>query len=166
MAGFLNKNPYSIGYIDSGHGARLGLSEVALKNKDGYYLKATTADVGAAANDYDIVGIPESFNRSWANVNLLNAPGVNTWPIVTFSYIYINTNLTSEGQSGALAKAFVEFLLSDECQNSEDGHLHEFGFKPLSSDLLADCKKAVSQIVLHPDVTPFVFETSTEIVKY
>eukprot|EP00664_Eupelagonemidae_sp_cell27_P005921 gene5921-8662_t len=29
------KNPYSIGYIDAGHGHKLGLSEIHLKNKAG-----------------------------------------------------------------------------------------------------------------------------------
>lgn len=161
MAGYLNDNAFSIGYIDSGHGEKLGLSEVALKNKAGVYLKATDADVGAAANDAG-VGIPSSFSESWADVNLLDADGASAWPIVTFSYIYINTNLADAGVSGALAKAMLEFLLSDECQNSESGHLLEFGFQPLSSQLLTRCRDEVANLELDSHVTPFTFETSTD----
>ena len=32
---FIQANEYAIGYIDAGHGHRLGLSEVALQNKNG-----------------------------------------------------------------------------------------------------------------------------------
>lgn len=160
MAGYLNENAFSIGYIDSGHGEKLGLNEVALRNKAGTYLKASTADVGSAA-DAD-VGIPATFTDSWANVNLLDADGERAWPIVTFSYIYINTDLTTDGTSGALAKAMLEFVLSDESQDGSSAHLLEFGFKPLSSTLLSRCRAAVASLTLSSDVTPFTFETATD----
>ena len=35
MAAYLEANPYSIGYLDFGHGHALGLSEVALQNSVG-----------------------------------------------------------------------------------------------------------------------------------
>jgi len=35
MAAYLQANPYSIGYLDFGHGHTLGLSEVALQNAAG-----------------------------------------------------------------------------------------------------------------------------------
>jgi hypothetical protein len=36
MAAYLEENPYSVGYLDFGHGHTLGLSEVALQNTGGY----------------------------------------------------------------------------------------------------------------------------------
>ena len=46
VSGHIAATPYSIGYIDSGHGISSGLGEIALKNADGNYL--TSAEAGAA----------------------------------------------------------------------------------------------------------------------
>ena len=35
VATYLEANPYSIGYLDAGHGQKLNLGEIALRNKDG-----------------------------------------------------------------------------------------------------------------------------------
>ena len=163
IAGFLNTNPYSIGYVDSGHGHKIGLNEVALLNRYGQILKADQADLGAAAVDPS-AGVPFAMTDSWSSVNLIDTQAENAWPIVTFSYVYVDSDLSSFGQSGALLKALLEFLLSDECQGtgSDDGHMAEFGFKPLPAELRARAQAFVSNLTLHAAANPFTFETATQ----
>merc|ERR1740130_332302 len=73
MSKFIEENEGAIGYIDAGHGHEHGLSEVALRNKDGVYLTTKTADIGAAATvalaapDY----LPAA-SADWSGVNLYN----------------------------------------------------------------------------------------------
>jgi hypothetical protein len=67
--------------------------------------------------------------------------------------------LTSLGQSGALVKAFAEYLLSDEVQSATSGHLGDFGFFPLPASLLTATRQSVSNIVIAGDATAYAFET-------
>jgi hypothetical protein len=59
--------------------------------------------------------------------------GDTTWPITTFSYLYIRKDLTSLGRSGAAVKAFAEFVVSKEGQSM----VPEFGFEKVPDNVLA-----------------------------
>ena len=74
MSTFIEENEGAIGYIDAGHGHEHGLSEVALRNKDGVYLTTKTADIGAAATVALTQGglIPTDPSADWSSVNLYN----------------------------------------------------------------------------------------------
>ena len=115
----------AIGYIDAGHGHEHGLSEVALRNKDGVYLTTKTADIGAAATvalaapDY----LPAA-SADWSGVNLYNLGGATTWPITMISYFYLEKDLSGmDAQSAALLMAFVKFVLSEEGQAKAEDNL-------------------------------------------
>ena len=116
----------AIGYIDAGHGHEHGLSEVALRNKDGVYLTTKTADIGAAAT----VGltqpglIPTDPTADWSSVNLYNLAGATTWPITMISYFYLEKDLSGmDAQTAALVVAFVKFVLSAEGQEKAEEKL-------------------------------------------
>jgi phosphate ABC transporter phosphate-binding protein len=91
ISSFISSTLYSIGYIDADHGHTLGLSEIALQNKDGVYLTSKQAILGEAAT-YAVT--PATSEGSWADVSLVNQAGPKTWPMVTFSYMLVPKNLT------------------------------------------------------------------------
>ena len=62
----------------------------------------------------------------------MNKAGAKSWPITTFSYLYIRKDLTALGRSGAAVKAFAEFILSEEGQNMPE----QFGFKPVPESIV------------------------------
>eukprot|EP01048_Picozoa_sp_COSAG05_P004091 COSAG05_NODE_209_length_14039_cov_138.574892_1_plen_287_part_10 len=76
MSAGISSNPYSIGYIDSGHGHNDGLSEVLLKNLDGTYLDSTTAGTAGIQAAVTGAGQPPTAeaNGAWTSYsdNLIN----------------------------------------------------------------------------------------------
>ena len=110
---------YSIGYLDTGHGQLWSAPEVAIANQRGQVLTASEADIGSAATDVAGVGIPSAVTESWANVSLGNANVDDAWPLVQFSYLYLDVDLSSLGQSGALIRAFAEYVAPPPFVNSD-----------------------------------------------
>ena len=136
MSGFLAANEWSIGYVDAGHGHEKKLKEVELKNKNGKWVTSKTADI--AAGDNPVKTMPTDFSADWNGFNLMNAAGDETFPICTFSYMYIHKSM-ADSESARPLQAFATFVLSDEGQ----GMLSEFGFVKLSTGTLAKDRKSV-----------------------
>lgn len=157
VSDYLAANEYSIGYLDAGHGHKLGLSEIALKNAAGKYLTSKEADVGSVTSQ---VPLPAA-DASWADVSLMNKPGDTTWPITTFSYLYIRKDLTAMGRSSAAVKAFAEFIISQEGQDM----VPEFGFDGVPANVLDIARAGLAQLKLSADATPFTFESAAATLK-
>jgi ABC-type phosphate transport system substrate-binding protein len=161
VSGHIAATPYSIGYIDSGHGHASGLAEISLENKNGTSLTSKEADIGAAGTAAVTTAIAADMSLSWDAVSLMDLPGATTWPICTFSYIYIRMNMTSTAllTTGPLVKAFAEFVLSDEGQ----GMVPEFGFTGIPLALKTSARAAVANNVsLATGAVKWTFETGTD----
>ena len=153
VSGEIQQTPFSVGYIDSGHGHDDGLSEIRLQNKDGVYLNSKEADIGAAA---EYATLPAA-HEAWSDVSLVDQAGPLTWPMTTFSYMLVRPDATSLGMSGALLKAYVQFMMSAEVQ----GEVGEFGFYPVPQKVLDNAAAGIDRIQLASGQDDFVFETGT-----
>ena len=165
ISGYLAANDYSISYIDIGHGLASGLGEIALQNADEEFVKPSTegAVAGAALGSTGATGATREasdYINTWEDVSLMNQAGADTWPICTFSYLYIKKDMRlwsgEEAKTAALVKAFAEFVLSEEAQDM----LPEFGFVGLPAEILAKARTAVSGIQV-PANTEWTFEKDT-----
>ncbi|MCZ7399589.1 MAG: substrate-binding domain-containing protein, partial [Candidatus Methanoperedens sp.] len=100
-----SQNPYAIGYVELIY-AKLqnNISYAYIKNKAGKFIEPTletTANAVAGA----VTTLP-SGDASWSSVSIVNAPGDNSYPISSFTYLLIykdQTDLTK-------GKALAEFL--------------------------------------------------------
>lgn len=174
IADYLEANAYSIAYIDAGHGREIGASEVSVKNAAGNYVKADPENIQGAAASYSA---PTDFTGDWADQNILNQAGDNTWPISTFSYMYIrqdmstaldgiNPGLNTDGATNPidkdtawLVKAFAEFVLSEEGQDM----LPDFGFVKMPTSLLTKAKTELARVTwpaAQGTRGPWIFEGS------
>ena len=152
MSNYLAKNEWAIGYVDAGHGWEKNLKEVELKNKNGKWVTSKTAEIAKAGTE---VQLPPNFKNSWHEISLMNAAGDTTFPICTFSYLYIHETQLN-GESARLLQAFATFVLSDEGQ----GMLAEFGFVKLAADTLAKSRTALASVTWGTS-TAWEFETAT-----
>ena len=156
MSNYLAKNEWAIGYVDAGHGWEKNLKEVELKNKNGKWVTSKTAEIEKAGTS---VTLPTSFKNSWHEISLMDAAGDTTFPICTFSYMYIHETQLN-GESARLLEAFATFVLSDEGQ----GMLAEFGFVKLAADTLAKSRAALASVNWGTS-TAWEFETATGVNK-
>lgn len=157
MSNYLAKNEWAIGYVDAGHGWEKNLKEVELKNKNGKWVTSKTAEIAKAGTE---ITPPTNFKNSWHEISLMDAAGDTTFPICTFSYLYIHETQLN-GESARLLEAFATFVLSDEGQ----GMLAEFGFVKLAADTLAKSRAALASVTWDPPggttTTAWEFETAT-----
>ena len=151
MADAIDTTPYAIGSMDAGHGHEKGFAEIALKNRDGVYLTSKNANIGAAATA--VPNFPVNATVDFSAVNLYDQAGPTTWPIVLFSYFYLDRDLTSMDRlSASVLIAFVKFILSAEGQTLAQTNW----FSPLPAQLLTFTTQALALIQ-----QPLNFETFT-----
>lgn len=158
MSSAIASNDYSIGYIDSGHGHDNSLSEIELENRAGTLLDSLKAkELGgikaAAAEALSLGIIPSDPAADFSAVSLHNMPGEYTWPIVAISYIFIRQDQRNETH-GALLKAFVDYVISEEGQEL----LQDYNFEGVPKTVLAVAGNASAAIELAPDHRVWQFE--------
>lgn len=162
MSAGISGSLYTIGYIDSGHGHDDGLFEIELENADGTRQSSLEAqenggiqEAAAQALARDVV--PSDPLADFSAVSLHNMPGTYTWPIVAISYIFVRKDQTGKGETGALLKAFVDFVIGEEGQ----GMLSDYNFVGVPESVLEVAQSASNMIDLDPSVQTWSVETDT-----
>lgn len=101
---------YSIGYIELSYAIQNSVSFADMKNHDGNFVSASLETTSAAA---EVAGgaLPAG-TGDWAQVHLLNAPGADSYPIVSFSYVLVYKELYNDAgrMNKSAAEALVNFL--------------------------------------------------------
>jgi phosphate transport system substrate-binding protein len=101
--------PYTIGYVESAYAIQNHMSQAYVKNIAGTYVEPTLVNATYAVTNS--TGSLPAGDQSWKAVNLLNKNGVNTYPIVSFSYVLVYKDLSVlNGMTLDKAKALVDFL--------------------------------------------------------
>lgn len=162
MSAMISSTPYSIGYVDSGHGNEDGLHEISLENADGRFQTSSEAisagGVQSAAEEaLDLGVLPSDPAADFSEVSLFNMRGDYTWPIVAVSYLYVRADQKGAGAKGPLLRAFVEYVLSPEGQ----GRLGEYNFQGAPEKVLAVSREALDLMELDGDMSTWTFEDSS-----
>jgi phosphate transport system substrate-binding protein len=111
VAGTVASTPGAIGYAELNYAALGGNAYAKLLNPAGAYALPTansTAAAAAAVASHLPLG-----SASWANVSMINEPGMGTYPLATFSYYLVYSDLGSAvypGGSMAHANSLVQWL--------------------------------------------------------
>src|SRR5712664_4087184 len=114
VAGPLLGTHYTIGYVELAYAlTNSAMTYGFVRNHDNTtFVKPTLANVTYAVTNATAppVTLPEG-NQSWASVNLLNAKGLDSYPIVSFSYLLVYREISIRpGMTLEKAKAVVDFL--------------------------------------------------------
>jgi phosphate transport system substrate-binding protein len=106
MADKVKNIPGSIGYVEYQYAVKANLSQATVLNSAGKFVKPSTDSIAAAC---DAVEEPRwnSFSAS-----LGNAPGADSFPIASFSWIYLRTaqsdSVRAAGMSDPLDWIYTE----------------------------------------------------------
>ena len=163
MSDYLEKRAYAIAYIDYGHGDDAGLTAIALKNQDGYYVVPTPRGIEDAATfaikEGDDV-YPKDPTDSFHGRNLYGIKGKGTYPIVMTTYIYLAQDYTKRAADTAAAtKAFVEMVISPKIGQPI---AVENGFVAMPQELVDYSKAALGRVEWPADMQEYqyFFETA------
>jgi phosphate transport system substrate-binding protein len=130
--------PNSIGYVELTYALTTDMDYASLMNSSGNFVEPTLSSTQAAAQNAIIMngaGTTDSTSgatislpggdQSWTPVSLLDAPGADSYPIASFSYLLLykelSTNIDSMEKAQALAQ-FINWAITDGQQFASPLH--------------------------------------------
>lgn len=148
VAAVVRGTEYTVGYVELAYALQNRMSYAYIQNREGRFveptLQTTAAAVAAAAPT-----LPKG-DESWAHVSLLNAPGADSYPIASFSYLLVYRDLSVlPGMTKEKAKALVEFLW----WATQDGQKYApaLEYVPLPPEVVAINKETIKLITFKGD---------------
>jgi phosphate transport system substrate-binding protein len=134
VAAYVLGDAYSIGYADSVYAVNAGLLTASIKNQAGVFLTPTVTDIAAAANaDSTQVLANPTFT-------ITNAPGTGSYPISTYTYLYVWSNQTNHQQGYDMAQLFEWIVNQGQTFSSS------LNYAPLPASIVTIDKGIISQI--------------------
>ena len=104
IAGMVRQSPFSFGYVELIYAEQNKMPFGAVRNASGKFLKASTEGVTAAA-----AAVAKSMPADY-RVSITNAPGADSYPISSFTWLLIPVHATDPGKAKALA-GFLTWML-------------------------------------------------------
>lgn len=133
--------PGGIGYIGisiQAQALQAGLGQAALQNKAGKFVKPDQATVNAA--------VEEGAKKPPANlaVSLIYQPGAQSYPIVNFEYMIVQSKQQDANMALAL-RTFLVWLIDTNGGASQD-NLAAVNFEPMPQSFINPVKSAINKI--------------------
>ena len=150
VAGGVKSNDYSIGYVELGYALKNNIKSATLQNKDGKWVTATLDGVNAAANTA-ASSLPAG-NADWSQVSINNQAGPYTYPIATFTYLFLYKDLTYLGDTSAAMVAFFKFIMTDSAQQMGP----DIGYVPLPSNVLTANLNTINSLQYSGNITDYM----------
>ena len=149
VAGIVKSTEYSIGYIELAYAFQTGMSYAFVQNADGTgFIEPTLESISAASS-----GVASSLpaaEESWVPVSLVNAPGSDSYPIASFTYLLVYDDLKQVTKSKAQAKAvihMIHWMITDGQEFSSS-----LLYVPLADKVVELGKKGLSKVTYDGEV--------------
>jgi len=120
VANVVKSTPYAIGYVELAYVIRNKMSYAHMQNADGTAFIAPSVESFAAAAASLASKLPKAHEK-WEGVSINNAPGDNSYPITSFTYIILHQNLEKATKSKEQAQEtinFIKYMITDGQQYS------------------------------------------------
>jgi len=134
MADKVKNTPGSIGYVEYQYAVKGSISQAAVQNRAGKFVKASTESLTAACQAAEAPGW-KSFSAS-----LINTPGADAFPITSFSWVYLRP-MSSEPVRAAALSDFLDWMYTDGQQ-----YAAQEGYAALPPPLLASLRKKIKDL--------------------
>ena len=122
VAGLVKSEEGAIGYITLAYAFQEDITTAAIQNGDKTNFVMPTLESASAASSGAAPTLPDA-HESWRGVDLLAAPGENSYPITSFSYLIIHPDLEDSARDYNHAKEvadLIAWIITDGQQYNED----------------------------------------------
>ena len=109
VAGIVKSTEYSLGYVELAYAFQTGMSYASIQNGDKTAFIEPTLDSISAASSGMADSLPAA-EDSWVGVSLVNAPGSDSYPIASFTYLLVYDDLKQVTKNIAQAKAVIHMI--------------------------------------------------------
>jgi len=134
VSGLVKQTPGSIGYVELVYAVQNHMSYGKVQNADGKFVKADLAGVTAAAAGA-AKSMPDDFR-----VSITNAPGATAYPISSFTWLLIPSQISDAAKRDAI-KGFLKWMLEDG-----QGYNEALAYAKLPKPVIAKEEKAIGLI--------------------
>ncbi|HEY6301862.1 MAG TPA: phosphate ABC transporter substrate-binding protein PstS [Terriglobales bacterium] len=134
MADKVKNSPGSIGYVEYQYAVKGNIPQAEVLNPAGKFVRASSESITAACQAAEAPG--------WKGFStpLINTPGADSFPITSFSWIYLRIKSTDSARATALSN-FLDWIYTDGRQFAV-----QEGYSDLPSPLLAALRKKVKDL--------------------
>jgi len=144
VAGTMVTTPYSIGYVSIAYAIQNDMANVALENGDKTaYVVPSLETTARAAGNLAQAALPPA-QGWWKDVNLLNAPGEDSYPIATFTYLLVREDISTSVDSQHEAEGLVWMIHWMVTEGQQ--YAPELGFVPLPDEVVELVKQGLGRI--------------------
>jgi phosphate transport system substrate-binding protein len=125
----------SIGYVELQYAVKGNIAQGKVLNPAGNYVKASAETIAAACRAEEAPGW-EKFGAS-----LTNAPGADSYPITSFSWVYLRSTSSTDARRVAALQDFLNWMFTD-------GQLYvgQEGYPALPPQMLAKVKAKANSL--------------------
>ncbi len=109
VAGIVKSTEYAIGYIELAYAFQTGMSYAFIENADKTAFIEPTLDSISAASSGVADTLPAA-EDSWVGVSLVNAPGPDSYPLASFTYLLVYDDLKPVTDNKEQAKAVIHLI--------------------------------------------------------
>ena len=134
VSGMVRQTPGAFGYVELIYASQNHISYGAVKSKDGKFLLATPDGVTAAA-----AAAAKSMPADY-RVSITNAPGAESYPISSFTWMLIPTHFT-DAAKGKAVKDFLTWML-----DHGESEASSIGYAPLPKQVQDMERKTIAKI--------------------
>jgi phosphate transport system substrate-binding protein len=134
MAEKVKNTPGSIGFVEYQFAVKNSISQAAVQNLAGKFVKASERSIAAACEGVE--------SPRWSNfsASLTNAPGPDSYPITSFTWIYLRTGLSDSARAVALGN-LLDWVYSDGQQFAA-----QEGYSQLPAPLMAAVRRKIKDL--------------------
>jgi phosphate ABC transporter phosphate-binding protein/phosphate ABC transporter permease protein PstC len=123
VASTVKSTPYAIGYVELSYALATRMTYAYLENQEGNFIEPSIDSVRAAVASSATL-LPRG-DESWEQVSTAYAPGKDSYPISSFSYLLLYKELSTNPRIDSLDKAralvdFVSWAITDGQQFADD----------------------------------------------
>ena len=136
VAGLVKQTPNSIGYVELGYATNNHLPFGSVQNREGNFVDCSSQTVTKAAAG-SLAKMPKDFR-----VSIVNAPGADSYPISTFTWLLIYQSQADPVKGEAVVN-FLKWMLGEGQKYAEP-----LGYAPLPSEMIQLEEEAIAQIKL------------------
>jgi phosphate transport system substrate-binding protein len=130
----VRQTPGAMGYVELVYALQNKIQYGAVRNAAGKFLKATPEGASEAAAGASKT-MPADFR-----VSIVNAPGVGSYPISSFTWLLIPTHFADPAKGKAVAD-FLHWMLA-----TGEGEAAEMGYAPLPKPVAAKVAVAIAKV--------------------
>ncbi len=117
VAGLLNQNPYSIGYVELAYARLENISFAYIKNRSGKFIEPNQETISNAAAS-TVSNLPAG-DASWSKVSIVDAAGNDSYPLASFTYLLVYKDQEDQIK-GRILSEFLWWAVHDGQKYSSD----------------------------------------------